>query len=161
MLREGVTTLAQQEPQIGIEPMTARRESASGAALPSGGQNGTGSVLRQGVGERRTSRSENGNEVATAVAGKKQPGRPSPFVLDDFGLLRLDRNTVYAQVLLLLSQDPAHPTKAATISTRLADRWGNASVMNALAALKVRGFVEKVGYGLYIRTWGQLPEVSQ
>lgn len=58
------------EPQIGIEPMTARRESAETLALSSGGhdvENGNGS---QGASEPRPNLLENGNEVAT---GKRCP----------------------------------------------------------------------------------------
>lgn len=80
--------------------------------------------------------------------------------IDPDGLLRLWRRSVHAQILLLLSQDEAAPTKASTLTSRLAAQFSGPTVYNGLRDLLDRGFVEKVGYGLYLRRWAPLPGVQ-
>lgn len=119
----------------------------------------------QGTGGAVEERGRTGAHAATpAREGHTTPdttrrrGRPPRLLaLEDNGLLRIDRSSVYAQILLSLSQDYNAPTKAERITAALSDRWTSPHVFNALAYLVRLGFVERVEFGHYVRRWAPLP----
>lgn len=84
-------------------------------------------------------------------------GAVSPFEHTEAGLLRIDRESVYCQVLLNLSDDPEHPTKSGSLVVRVRG-WSKPHIHNALNELIRRGMVERVDHGLYVRRWAPLPE---
>lgn len=96
----------------------------------------------------------------TTRAEASSPGRGNRsrvLAPDVDGMLRIDRVSIHAQILLNLSQDYDAPTKAERITAALSDRWNGPHVFNALAYLVRLGFAERVGHGLYVRRVAPLP----
>lgn len=84
------------------------------------------------------------------------PSPPRLLTPDADGYLRIERDSVYAQILLNLSQDRAQPTRAHDLVNRLYPR-AYPTVMNALAYLVRCGYAEKLERGRYIARVGQVP----
>lgn len=84
--------------------------------------------------------------------------RPKTLHPDASGLVRLDRSSCYAQILLALSQDDAHPTKLETLLRRLP--FAVQSVRDSLGMLHAHGFVRKVSTAHYVTCYAPLPGVD-
>jgi hypothetical protein len=88
-----------------------------------------------------------------------QHARPKSLRPDAAGLIHLDRESCFAQLLLTLSANEDFPSKRSTLEARLP--FATQSVRDSLGTLCAHGFARRVRGAYYVRTWGQVTGVGQ
>jgi hypothetical protein len=88
-----------------------------------------------------------------------QHSRPKSLRPDEAGLIHLERESCFAQLLLTLSANEDFPSKRSTLEARLP--FATQSVRHSLGTLCAHGFAKRVRGAYYVRTWGQVTGVDQ